>query len=499
MTEGLEKMTVQGLLWAAKSDSGEFSVKSGETKDTKTKGVWLWGSTVYNQGANGAKTVTDQMKQYGFTDIFLLVKGTSGAVGYDSKTALKVAHTDRDVLHEVIDEAHKKGIKVHAWFCIDCDAAWAAVHPEDMMVHITKGPDPSKNRISPLSPAYREYTENLIREVVQNYDIDGIQLDYIRYPHIAYGFNENYEIAKAKDAGINVDNVRDVINQTYYNTDSDGKAIFESYDRGDKDVVGWVNLRRNAVDSFAGEIKDIVKSVRPKIKYSASLMPEGAYDATFLVAQNDSKTFAEVHYGQDYSDAAKIYDFVVPMLYWNDYGKSPQWADALYKNTVNIFGRNRVIAGLQAYSPTKSADLCDTVNYIRESSGEGIALFRYGTFGLSSIDIKGKGCKENIMDITMTDPLNPDNSANVDITKVEIDMKGGITARKVLGNIDGCQIKLSDDGKMVTITGMPCIPQNGTLKLSVVIDGKNDTGREPAQVRFYVTNKYSEVRVYNKY
>lgn len=506
LTEGLEMMLVQGTLWAVRSDTNEFPLKLKNTQDVKVKGAWLWGSTVYDLGPDGAKIITDQMKQYGFTDIFLLVKGTNGQVGYDSKIALQVAHPDRDVLKEVTDEAHKKGIRVHAWLCIDCDAAWAKAHPEDMMVNLKKGPDPSGNRISPLSPAYRQYTESLIKEVVQNYDVDGIHLDYIRYPHAAYGFNENYEVAEAKKLGINLDRVKDLLTKTYYqHTDTNGSyygdnvSIFEAYDRRDKDVVGWFNLRRNAVDSFAEEIKNVVKSANPQIKYSASLMPEGAYNSDFLTAQNDSRTFAEVHYGQDYNDAAIIYDFVAPMLYWNDYGKSSQWADVLYKNTVDIFGKNRVLAGMQAYSPTKSSDLSNAVNYVRQTGEGGLAFFRFGTFGLSSIEMKDIGHKESVMDVTMTDPLNTDNTKNVDITKVEIGMKGGLTVKKVLGGIDGCNVSLSADGKTIIVTGTPCIAQNGTIKISAVVDGENDTGREPAQVRFYVTSSYSEVRVYNQY
>jgi Uncharacterized protein conserved in bacteria len=496
LSAGLQRMLVQGVLWSAKVDAGNWNLKLKDTPDVKVKGAWLWGSTVYNLGADGAKIITDQMKSYGFTDIFLLVKGTGGSVGYNSKIALSVAHPDMDVLKEVVDEAHKKGIRVHAWFCVDSDSTWAAAHPEDIAVHVTKGRN--STNITPMSTAYRNYEESLIREVIENYDVDGIHLDYIRYSHIAYGFDDNYEIARANELGINMDRVRDLINKTYY-TDKDGISIFNAYDNGDSDAVGWVNIRRNAVKNFASEIRDIVKSNGPDIKYSASLMPEGAYDSDFLTAQGDSKTFAEVHYGQDYNDAAELYDFVTPMLYWSDYGKSPQWSEALYENARAIFGKDRVYAGLQEYSPVKSSDLSDAVNFIREGNGDGIVAFRYGTFGLSSIDMKDIGHKQKVMNITMTDPLSTDNTANVNITKVEISMAGNLTAKSFTADIPGSDIKLSGDGKTVTITGNPCIPQNGTINISLVVEGENETGREPAQVRFYVTSKYSEVRVFNQY
>lgn len=496
LTEGLGKMFAQGVVWAANSNVSISSTTNQKTDGTNMKAVWLWGSSVYDLGTDGAKIITDQLKQYGFTDIFLLVKGTNGTVAYNSKIALQLAHPDRDILKEVIDQAHQKGIKVHAWFILNTDTTWAKAHPEDRMVHITKGPNTS-GYISPLSSAYRSYVESLVREVVQNYDVDGIQMDGARYTHIAYGFNENYEIPQAEKLGINVDRVKDLINQTYY-TAKDGKSIFEAYDNGDKDVVGWVNLRKNAYESFTNEIKNIVKSTNPELRFSDALMPEGAYNSNFLVAQNDSKTFAEVHYGVDYNDLSKIYDFVAPMLYCNDYGKSPQWTGVLYKNTADIFGKDRVVAGLQAYSPATSSSLADSVNYIAESGGNSLSLFRFGTFGLSTVDLKNIGHNEKQMEVTMTDPLNTDNTANVDITKVEIKLQGNLTVKSLPGEINGCPVSTSSDGKTITITGAPCIPQNGTIKLSAVVNGDVDKGIGPAQVQFFVTNSYSKVRVYNQ-
>ncbi|HHW57374.1 MAG TPA: family 10 glycosylhydrolase [Clostridia bacterium] len=506
-TAGLEEMLVQAALWCAKTSPEEYPLKLKKTHDVKIKGAWLWGKTVYNLGVDGAKIITDQMKEYGFTDIFLLVKGTAGRVDYNSKIALGLAHPDRDILKEVVEEAHKKGIRVHAWFVVGSDKQWATLHPEDRMVHIKRGPDDTA--VALLSLNYREYVKNIVKEVLGNYKIEGIHVDYIRYLHVEFGFNEDYEIAEAKKMGLNIDKVKYLIDRTYY-TEKDGKSIFEAYDKGDKDVIGWVGIRRNAVKSFAEEIKNVVKSYNPKVKYSAALKPEGAYTSNFLIAQNDSKTFVIVHCGQDYKDAFLIYDFVTPMLYWAYYGKSPQWTVVLYNNAKNILGKERVYPGLQAYSPVKTSDLSDAINYIKRDEGEGIVFFKYDTFALSKIDIKKINNKEEkIINIILTNSLSRDNFSdvnvteeeieNVDITKVEIEMKGNYTIKNILESTPEVTIQVSENNKLITITGNPCIPQNGTLKISAVIEGEGDKNCEPAQVRFYVTDKYYEVRVYNQY
>lgn len=44
--------------------------------------------------------------------------------------------------------------------------------------------------LDPANNEVREYTINVLSDIVQNYEIDGIQLDYIRYPDTLYGWNE---------------------------------------------------------------------------------------------------------------------------------------------------------------------------------------------------------------------------------------------------------------------------------------------------------------------
>lgn len=497
LTEGLEMMLVQGVIWAGKIDSEEFHLKFKETQDVKVKGAWLWGSTVYRLGPDGAEIITGQMKEYGFTDIFLLVDGEAGSVGYNSKIALSISHPDMDVLKNIIEEAHSRKIKVHAWFVINSDGQWVKEHPDDGMKYMNGDPDPSGRRVSLLSRQYREYVKGLVREVVENYEVDGIHVDYIRYMDAEVCFNEKNEVRRAKEIGIDMEKVYSLMGKTFY-SDRDMSSIFEAYDRGDRDVSGWVKFRMDTVNSFAREIREVVKSANPEIRYSASLLPWGAYDSIFLASQSDSRTYADVQYGQNYNDAALIYDFIIPMAYWSDFKKSPQWAAVLYGNARRIFGKGRVYAGLQAYSTDMTDDLCDAVNFIEQMEGDGLVFFRYGGFGLSSICIKDTGKREKVMEIEMTNPLSADYTSNTDVVEAEINLMGDIKAKRIINEIEGCQVSLSSMGKTITITGSPCIPQNGTIKISAIVNGKNNAGRENARVKFYVSGSNDEIRVYSQ-
>ncbi|MDI6617858.1 MAG: family 10 glycosylhydrolase [Clostridiales bacterium] len=496
-TPGLERMLVHGFLWAAKRSLDHHLLGNGKINTFKVKGAWLWGSTVYNNGPDGAKIITGQMKRYGFTDIFLLVDGESGSVGYNSEIALSVAHPDRDILKNIVEEAHKKNLRVHAWFVINSDMQWAHNHPDDAMRYIDGRADESGKRVSLLSISYREYVKKLICEVIRNYDVDGIHVDYIRYMDAEICFNERNEVSRAKALGINMKRVKEFMDKTFY-IEKDMKSIFEAYDNGDKDIRDWINLRKDAVNSFAREIRDIVKGMDPEIKYSASLVPWGAYDSNFLAAQENSNTFADVEYGQNYKDASSIYDFIIPMTYWNDFKKSPQWVSKLYENARSIFGKDRVLAGIQAYSTDKTGDLCDTIYSIDEIGADGVVLFRYGAFGLGSICMKNIDADKNILDIVMTNTLSPDYAADTDITKVEIYMMGGLAIKKLPDVINGCEVNISDDKKVIIITGSPCMVRNDSIRFSAFVEGENKTGRECAQIKFFLADRCREIRVLTK-
>ena len=118
------------------------------TESTAIVGKWIWGSTIADLGADGAEIMMSKCFSEGITDVYLLVKGTGGKLGY-----LKTQYTDlltrknRDVLQETIDAAHKRGIRVHAWICVVEDETYKANHPEAGMWHYIRAQD--NNFITP--------------------------------------------------------------------------------------------------------------------------------------------------------------------------------------------------------------------------------------------------------------------------------------------------------------------------------------------------------------
>ncbi len=89
-----------------------------------------------------------------------------------------------DALQFAIDETHKRGMELHAWVVTIPVGKWNALGCRRLRSRY-----PSLIRrigeegfMNPENPQTAQYLANICKEITDNYDIDGIHLDYIRYP-----------------------------------------------------------------------------------------------------------------------------------------------------------------------------------------------------------------------------------------------------------------------------------------------------------------------------
>ena len=230
-----------------------FISPSCQTIETKAvRGVWLTNvdSKVLNskENINEAVSLLDEL---GFNTIFV-VTWNKAMTTYPSKimkefTGVKIdtLFTGRDPLKELIEEAHKKNIKVIAWFefgfsssyqlnggpIIERKPEWAAKDVNGNLV--------TKNGfewMNGFNPQVQDFMLSLIMEVVRNYNIDGIQGDD-RLP------------AMPSEAGY------DEYTFNLYKTEHDGNdppSYHKDYD--------WIKWRSNLLTEFMGRIHDSVKT-----------------------------------------------------------------------------------------------------------------------------------------------------------------------------------------------------------------------------------------------
>lgn len=89
-----------------------------------------------------------------------------------------------DALKFAIDECHKRGMELHAWVVAMPIGKWNGLgckslrkrHPQLVKKIGYEG------FMNPEADGTAKYIANICKEIVENYDIDGIHLDYIRYP-----------------------------------------------------------------------------------------------------------------------------------------------------------------------------------------------------------------------------------------------------------------------------------------------------------------------------
>lgn len=116
------------------------------------------------------------------------------------RTEAPIAPAPFDPLQTLIDKAHAQGIQVHAW--VIATAIWrgtsapaapshvfnlhgpAAAGRESWITYRSDGLDSLNNDYSldPGHPDAADWVARLVQNIVANYDVDGVNLDRIRYP-----------------------------------------------------------------------------------------------------------------------------------------------------------------------------------------------------------------------------------------------------------------------------------------------------------------------------
>lgn len=343
-------------------------------------GMWMWPQ---NLRIHGAEKVASYCVQVGVTDIFFLVKGLAGMTVFPSKIA---PHDGRDLLQELLCAAHRRGVRVHAWFTSASDENYKRLHPESGRCHYTRGKD--KALIALTDADYLAYMEAFTREVCRSYEIDGLHLDYIRYNHLTYGWSEEDQARYAR-AGADVAHLRSLMDRAFCSGDAnEPELLFDAYRAGDESVRALARTRRQDVVRFAKTLTSLARAERSDLILSAALMPEGAYEDT---------AFSDLHYGQNYEDAAKLYDLALPMAYSCAYDKDGQWVRQVAEGTMRR--GLRTVVGLHAYDGGTGPSLQADIAALAGAPVDGLCLFREGASAL--------GCAQN-RDLRVYNPMEND-------------------------------------------------------------------------------------------
>lgn len=124
---------------------------------------------------------------------------------FESHTAIKIdpTYAGRDILAEAIAEAHRNGLLVEAWFEYGFVGGWTGnmpagqkgpifnAHP-DWVAKKIDGTEKDANNFYWMihtHPQVQNFLISMAAEIARNYDVDGIQMDRIRYSSLDYGYD----------------------------------------------------------------------------------------------------------------------------------------------------------------------------------------------------------------------------------------------------------------------------------------------------------------------
>ncbi len=277
-----------------------------------------------------------------------------------------------DPLADLIGQAHRAGLQVHAWTVVLPVWKDGYVQPAAGHVWRTHGPSASGDQnwlmrrddgrtgdcgapndcayfLDPGHPAAADYTVTVLDHLVKNYDLDGLHLDYLRYPGVRFGYNPVSLRRFQAEAG-----------------------------RGDTPLVDdpqWLQWRRDQVTKLVKRIYLNAVAARPQIQVSLA-----------AIAWGDGPTGDDFHTSAAYSRVLQDWDtwlergyldWVLVMNYEAE-GQSDQrlwyrsWVDWLRTQHAG-----RAAVGVGAWLNTADQNLAQLRYALDGGELRGTALYSY--------------------------------------------------------------------------------------------------------------------------
>jgi uncharacterized lipoprotein YddW (UPF0748 family) len=330
-------------------------------------------------------------RENGFNTLLVQVRGRGDAY-YSSALEPRAADLPRepltfDPLQHALAAARAASLGVHAWVnvnlvssAVDLPLARTHIvlrHPSWLMVPRELADDLA--RVKPESPAYvgrlarwtraqsdaieglyaspavpaaAAHAEAVVRDIARRYAVDGIHLDYARYPSARFDYSPA-AIAQFRAA------LRPGLSA----------AVRQELDARSRDDVlaypdalpdAWKAFRVGRMTALMERLRAAVKSVRPDALVTMAAAPDiqDAYDQKF----------------QDWRGwlRAGLVDAVVPMAYTPEPGRFAEQITA----ARDVAGGTRVWAGIGAYRLTATQTV-ENIRTARRIGTAGIVLFSY--------------------------------------------------------------------------------------------------------------------------
>jgi uncharacterized lipoprotein YddW (UPF0748 family) len=387
-----------------------------EDEAFETRALWVVRTTM--SSPDSVRELVRRAKENGFTDLIVQVRGRGDAY-YESSIEPRAEALTRqpagfDPLALTIEEAHREGIKVHAWINIYLVADLESLptsrdhpifrHPEWVMVprgiatelydvqpdsgayldRIIEFSRLNRNELEGLfvSPAHPGVKDNLLdiwMDIARRYEVDGLHFDYVRYPNPQYDYSR-----------ISIDRFRLEIEKKL--TPRERRTLLAEFRRDPllyirKFPAAYGEFQRAQVTDLVSRIYSGVKSVKPNAIISAAVFAneEDAARSRF----------------QDWKEWLRNgwLDVVCPMAYTPD-------TEAFRKQLItamSLASGRRVWTGIGAYKQTAESAV-EKIRAARDLGAQGFILFSYDS-SIKVSDLNPQGDYLEKVRNSLKDPL----------------------------------------------------------------------------------------------
>lgn len=360
------------------------------------RGVWV--ATVVNidwpsepglesdQQRAEAIEILDTIARTNLNAVVLQIRPTADAL-YRSRleptseflTGKQGAAIDYDPLEFWIEEAHARGIDVHAWL-----NPFRARHPgtkgDDAPTHVsTTLADAVREYrghlwLDPGEPTAREHSLRVIEDVVRRYDIDAVHLDDYFYPYPDDNpFPDEASYAKYQESG---------------------------------GELGRDDWRRDNINRFMRAMHERVRKIRPEVLIGIS--PFGIYRPGYPEGIQGFDQYARL-----YADARKWLragwlDYIAPQLYWAVESPGQPFQPLLEWWVQESWAGKHVWPGLyltriEADGGWSPEEIVRQVRIVRDNERSGGAIH----FSMVGIQQNRQGVAERLREQVYTEPAVP--------------------------------------------------------------------------------------------
>lgn len=375
-----------------------FAGRTSESPSTETRALWVLRTSLTS--TESIATLVRTAREHGFNTLLVQVRGRGDAYfngGLEPRAAdLHRRPASFDPLATVLDSAHAAGLRVHAWVNVNLissavDLPIAQTHivqrhpdwlmvPRDLAQELARVPAESPAYVgkiarwtrtqsadveglyaSPILPAAAAHVEAVVRDLVTRYPVDGVHLDYARYPNARFDYSRG-AIREFRDA------IRPTLALTA-RREVDAQESVDPLAYPDTFQEEWKAFRIARMTGLVTRLRKTIKAARENALVTIATAPD-------LADARDRKL-------QDWGTWLQtgLVDAVCPMAY------TPE--PALFAEQIaaarDVKGGRAVWAGIGAYR-LPPAQTIENIETARRLGAGGVVLFSYDSLVESAPD-----------------------------------------------------------------------------------------------------------------